>query len=219
LLFSKRLIQCEMLDQAPEELAHANLADLRRINRHFGGHYVVRRTVERAVNGNRNFTLLDIGCASGDVARMLNAQYPHARITCFDYKTINMKAAPHPKVLADAFQLPFRPASFDFVLSSLFLHHFTDDQATELLRAFYLLARKALLICDLERQLIPYIFLPATRALFRWNRITVHDGIRSVRASFRHTELLQLARQAGIPNAEVRAHRPAFRLSMVARRY
>lgn len=218
MLFSKRLIRPEILDHLPPDEARPNLADLIRINQRFGGHSVIRKTLERATDGHQRFSLLDIGCASGDTARVIQEKYPGARISCLDYNLVNMESAPYPKIMADAFQLPFGPRSFDFVLSSLFLHHFSDEQVIRLLRDFYSIAREALLICDLERQLIPYIFLPATKLFFGWNRVTVHDGVRSVRAAFRAPELARLAREAGIPVIEVEVHHPAFRISLIGRR-
>jgi SAM-dependent methyltransferase len=218
LFLSQRLIKPEILDHLPPEEARQNLADLVRINRYFGGHSVIRHTVERVVNGEPYFSLLDVGCASGDTARLVLSQYPHARITSLDYNRVNMENAPYPKVVANAFDLPFRDLSFDFVLSSLFLHHFSDEQVVGLLAQFYRITRKALLICDLERNLVPYVFLPASKFVFGWKRVTVHDGIRSVRASFRERELLHLAKRAGIENPELHTHRPAFRVSVIARK-
>jgi ubiquinone/menaquinone biosynthesis C-methylase UbiE len=133
-----------------------------------------------------------------------------------DQNEVNLSAAPPPKLIADAFQLPFGDESFDFVFSSLFLHHFEDSQVVALLRTFYAVARRAVLVCDLERHILPYLFLPATKYLFGWRRVTVHDGVISVRASFRANELLSLSRQAGIEGAEIRTYRPAFRISLVA---
>jgi len=206
------------MDHAPPEVAQRNLADLIRINRNFGGHSVLRRMAREIIAGDERFTLLDIGAASGDTARILQAIYPKAAITSLDYNAVNLGSAPHPKLLGDAFALPFRPGSFDYVACSLFLHHFTDEQVVELLRSFYAVARCALLVSDLERNIVPYCFLPATRYLFGWERITVHDGVISVRAAFRKSELLELSRRAGITNAQAAVHRPAFRISLTARK-
>ena len=215
-MFSKRLIRPELLDHVTPEEARPNLADLVRINRHFGGHSVLRKVLGRVVGRNERFTLLDIGAASGDTARLIQELYPRASVTSLDYNAVNLGAAPEPKIIADAFRLPIAPGRFHFVLCSLFLHHFNDEQVVELLRGFYAAAHRALLICDLERHILPYLFLPATKPLSQWGRITVHDGIISVRASFRADELLQLAHKAGIHVAEVQVHRPAFRISLVA---
>jgi ubiquinone/menaquinone biosynthesis C-methylase UbiE len=215
-VFPKRLIRPELLDHLPPEQARPNLADLVRINKHFGGHSVLRKTLAQVAATGDKFTLLDVGAASGDAARVIQGIFPEASIVSLDYNTSNLQEAPFPKLLADAFRLPFPPGSFDFVLSSLFLHHFQDAQVIELLRNFYQVARRGLLVCDLERHIVPYCFLPASRFLFRWQPVTVHDGVISVRASFRASELSHLSRQAGIQAARIRVYRPAFRLSLIA---
>ena len=104
------------------------------------------------------------------------------------------------------------------MLCSSFLHHFQDDQVTELLRRFYAVARKALLAIDLERHVLPYIFIRATRPVYGWGAITVHDGQISVRAAFQMDELLELAKRAGLQTVTVERYRPAFRLGLVAKK-
>jgi ubiquinone/menaquinone biosynthesis C-methylase UbiE len=119
-------------------------------------------------------------------------------------------------MVGDAFQLPVRDNSFDFVFSSLFLHHFTDENVVFLLREFARVARRAVRIIDLERNPIAYYFLPWTRWLFGWDPVTVNDGAISVEAAFQPRELEALARRAGLENPRARAYRPAFRIGLVA---
>jgi len=206
------------MDHASPEVARRSLEDLIRINRHFGGHSVLKQMVSRVIPKDERFSLLDIGAASGDTARVLQSAYPGATITSLDYNAVNLHRAPKPKVLGDAFALPFRPASFDYVICALFLHHFTDDAVIELLRNFYALARCGLFVSDLQRSVFAYYFLPITRLIYKWDWITVHDGMISVRAAFRKRELVRLAREAGIPCPEVRVHRPAFRIELIGRK-
>ncbi len=217
-MFSKRRIEPELLDHLPPEEARPNLADLVRINRHFGGHSVLRRALGQVAHADQEFTLLDVGAASGDSARLIAEMYPRAKVTSLDSNEVNLSAAPRPKIVANAFQLPFASNSFDFVVSSLFLHHFEDGAVMQLLTSFYAAARRAIIMCDLERHLVPWLFLPATKYLFNWKKVTVHDGVISVRAAFRARELIELTRRAGIQRAEIRTHRPAFRLSLIARK-
>jgi 2-polyprenyl-3-methyl-5-hydroxy-6-metoxy-1,4-benzoquinol methylase len=218
-MFSQRFIQPELLDSAEPEEARANLQDLVRINRRFGGHSTIRKTLARVAASKQAFSLLDIGAASGDSARVIQKAYPLAKITSLDYSVVNCEEAPMPKVIADAFQPPFAPNSFDFVFCSSFLHHFSNEQVTEFLRRAYEIARKALIVCDLERHVLPYLFLPATKFLFGWKRLTLHDGPISVRASFRASELRTLSEKAGITGVEIAVYRPAFRIAMIARKH
>jgi ubiquinone/menaquinone biosynthesis C-methylase UbiE len=206
------------MDHVPPEDARPTLADLVHINRNFGGHAALRRSLARVANPREPFTLLDVGAASGDTARLIRHGYPLASITNLDYNRVNLNQAPHPKLIADAFELPFLPQSFDYVLCSLFIHHFSDEQIRVLLRAFYAVARRALIVCDLERHIVPYWFLPLASVFFGWRRLTVHDGMISIRASFRRDELAQLITSAGIQGAELQLHRPAFRISAIARK-
>jgi 2-polyprenyl-3-methyl-5-hydroxy-6-metoxy-1,4-benzoquinol methylase len=215
-VFAKRRIQPELLDHAPPDVARRNLADLVRINSYFGGHSTIRKMLTSAIGREEEFTLLDVAAASGDTGRLITGLYPGAKVTNLDYNGVNLSSASYPKVIADAFQLPFPQGSFDYVLSSLFLHHFEDEQVEALLRELYRVARRAILITDLERHFLPYIFLPISRPFFTWGDITVHDGVRSVRAAFKAGELANLARRAGVANPSVLTHRPAFRLTLHA---
>lgn len=217
-IFPKRLIEPELLDHAEPGEARLNLADLVRINRDFGGLSVIRKMLAEVAPAEGPFTMLDVGAASGDTARFIQEIYPKAHVTSLDLHATNVEAAPMPKVIGDAFQLPFGDSSFDFVCSSLLLHHFPDEKVIALLSGFYRVARIALLISDLERHIIPYWFLPATKYFLGWKRITLHDGPISVRAAFRPDELRGLMRRAGIQEAQVDVHRPAFRISVVARK-
>jgi SAM-dependent methyltransferase len=210
------VIKPELLDHCEPALARPNLADLVRINQRFGGHAAIRYMMKQVARPIDTFSVLDVGAASGDTAKVILDNYPNATVTSLDRNATNLAAAPHPKLLADAFALPFSSNSFDFVLCSLFLHHFTNEEVKALLRGFFLVARRALLVADLERRWLPYAFMKMAKPIFQWNHVTVHDGLRSIRASFRVGELSALAQEAGLPEIRVKVHRPAFRITLIA---
>jgi SAM-dependent methyltransferase len=160
--------------------------------------------------------MLDVGAASGDMGAALRRRYPGATMTSLDRRCVHLEKAAHPKLVGDAFQLPFAERSFDFVFSSLFLHHFSDEQVVELFRNFRAVARRAVLAIDLERGPLAYYFIPATKWLFGWHDISLYDGPVSVRAAFKKDELLSLAHCSGLAEARVNVHRPWARLSLVA---
>jgi len=212
----ERVICHEILDDLPLEEARPSLNDLVRLNRHWGGHSTLRWLLAQAVpSHSETFSLLDVGAASGDMGECIRRWYPAATVTSLDYRASHMQSCAPPKVVADAFGLPFSPASFDYVFCSLFLHHFTNQQIVDLLRGFGAVARRAVLVIDLERHPIARNFLPWTKWIFHWDQVTVHDGVASVEAAFRKPELEQLARSAGLQDVRVSVFHPAFRIAMV----
>lgn len=211
------MICSELLDDAAGPDKQASLGDLVRIGRYLGGHRVLRSLMRRLTAEDEEFSILDIGAASGDTAGIIWDVRCGARVTSFDYRLEHLARAPYPKVTGDAFRLPFRDHSFDFVLCSLFLHHFENDAIVELLRSFGAVARRSVLVLDLERGPGAYYFMAMSRWLFRWNRITMHDAPASVEAAFKKSELAVLARQAGFTEVEARRHRPWARLSLIAK--
>ncbi len=204
-----RNIVPELLAQATPEEAEANLSDLRRLNRYFGGRQTLRSVLYPLLRpGTR---ILDVGAASGDHAAAL----AQAHVVSIDISENHLRGAAGDRVVADAFALPFAPGSFDIVMANLFLHHFEDAEIVALLAQFSRLARVAVVVNDLERSRLGWSFLPFTAPLFGWHPITIHDGTVSVAAGFQPGELSSLFDQAGMQGVRIRRHRPWFRLSAV----
>lgn len=212
---SGRVLGAELLEAADPALADRNLRELARINRWFGGHRALLRVLKDLAPPERPFSVLDVGAGSGDMGQCIRRCFSNATVVSLDHRSIHLRNAPGPRVAADAFQLPFLPNAFDFVLCSSVLHHFPSGQVIELIAELRGFARQALIVLDLERHPLAYHFLPMTRRLFGWSALTLHDGPVSVAAGFRTNELARLALAAGVNNVAVRRHWPWFRLSVV----
>ena len=212
-----RVIRPEKLERLGPREAKGNLRDLVRLNRWLGGHRILSRLLGEFYGRREAFTLLDVGAASGDFGRAIGRRFPRAVVTSLDLRLHHLDGASTPRLVADAWRLPFPRQAFDVVFCSLLLHHFPNPEAADLLRRLAGIARRALIVLDLERHRLPYWFLPLTRQLFRWDPVTVHDGCLSVAAGFQTEELARLARDAGLEGAVVRRHRPWFRMSLVSR--
>ena len=211
----------ELLDagQGTDAEVEASLADLRRINRFLGGRRVLRKLLGEQVRrrGLREFSLLDVGTGSADLPAAARRWYPRARVVGLDFHLRHLRLAESPGlrlVCGDARRAPFAPRSFDFVAASLFLHHFTDVQAPSLLRELAGLARRALLINDLDRHWLPFYFIAWTAPLLARSPITRFDGPASVQRAFGPGELERLAAEAGFRRFRARWHTP-FRRSLV----
>ena len=93
---------------------------------------------------------------------------------------------------------PFRPASFDFVLASQLLHHFSEEKIVAQLRTWSRLARRAIIISDLVRHPIAYYGIRLVTKLFTRNVMTLTDAPLSVQRAFTMAEWHELFRRAEI---------------------
>ncbi len=207
----------EMLDRGvPEDEALGSLQDLRFVNRWLGNGASVFRALRPYLPDCGR--LLDVGSASGDLPDYVLS---HLRAPVFavglDVKALHFHFAPKRlrRVVADVRALPFPERSFDVVTASLFLHHFGERELPVLLSRLFALARRALVVNDLHRALVPYllgrVFFPL---LFR-SRVSVDDGLVSIRRGFRPDELRAAFVAASLPQVRIERHFP-YRLLAVA---
>jgi SAM-dependent methyltransferase len=211
----RRVVRAEGLDSADAVEAERNLRDIARINRWFGGHRTLIRLLRGLVPPHDRFSILDVGAGSGDMGQCVQKRFRNATVVSLDRRSIHLMTAKTAKVAADAFALPFADGSFDFVMCSSFLHHFSKGEVVELLREMRRVARRSVIVLDLERHPFAYFFLPLSRGFLRWAELTVHDGCASVESAFRPRELESIAVALVPAKVALRRHWPWFRLSLV----
>jgi Methyltransferase domain len=197
----------------------ASLADLRRVNRWFGGIHTTRLMIENVVRstGDSEFSLLEVAAGSGDVTRrvrdLMRQQGIELRVTMLDRSLSHLERS-ESIVVADALALPFPNASFDLVSSGLFAHHLCPEELVRFVKQCLRVCRIAVLINDLIRSSIHLGLVYAGYPLYR-SRLTRHDGPASVRQAYTLDEMRELVTRAGAERVEVRRHY-LFRMGVVA---
>jgi ubiquinone/menaquinone biosynthesis C-methylase UbiE len=215
-----RATEPEQLDLGvPEAEVVRSLADLRFVNRWLGGRRALFPAVDALIEGLSSPRLLDVGCGSADLAAALSTRHPRLRSVGLDVKLLHLRLAPTTlaRVVADLRELPFAPGSFDIVTASAFLHHFDSEELPSLLRSLFELSRRGLVVNDLRRARVPLVF---GRLVFPWlfrARVSVEDGLVSIRRGFTERELRGLFESADLRAVEIRRVFP-YRLVAVARR-
>jgi SAM-dependent methyltransferase len=216
---SDRSLEPEWLDQGVgEEETLRNLADLRTVNRWLGAREALLAAVrDHLPPGGR---LLDVGCASADVpAFLLERLRGPVLAVGVDVRILHLRGAASTVrlVVGDIHRPPFPEAAFDVVTASLVLHHFDDPALADLLRGLYRLAGRALVVSDLHRGAVPLLFGRLVFPLLFRSRVSVHDGLVSIRRGFRPEELRRAFEEAGLPHVQIRRRFP-YRLLAVAAR-
>lgn len=198
----QRATEPERLDEGvPEREALASLADLRFVNRWLGNRPRLVAAVRPYLAGSPRPSLLDVGCGSADVPAALADAVPRLLAVGLDVKLLHVQSAPPTvrPVVGDVRALPFPARSVDVVTASLFLHHFDAAEAPGILRALYAVARRALVVNDLRRARVPYLFGRAAFPVLFRSRVSVDDGLISIRRGFTEDELRATFAAAGIP--------------------
>jgi ubiquinone/menaquinone biosynthesis C-methylase UbiE len=220
-----RIPSQEWLDDdlgTPEEIQQS-FDDLWRINRWLGGVSGCLHLLESYFDrrGSRHARILDVGSGdsrlSAHLQRELAQRNRSVKFVALDRRLSHLRndhrqTARLSRVVADVRNLPFQEKSFEVVICNLFLHHFSGNDAVDLLRRLGRIASEAVLINDLERHPLPYFFIRIAWPFAR-SRLTRHDGAASVRQAYTKDELEILARRAGFTHFEV-DRLPAFRLGL-----
>ncbi len=218
---SARATEQERLDEGvPEHEAIRSLGDLRFVNRWLGGRRSLRRAVTPLLSGPERPRLLDVGCGSADLPHLLRTDIGNRLLVVgLDIKLVHLQQTPSgiERVLGDVRRLPFKPRSFDVVTASLFLHHFDAPEVAPLLASLFALARRAMVVNDLHRALVPYLFGRVSFPLLFRSPVSVADGLLSIRRAFRPAELRGAFAEAGMPKVTIRRSFP-YRLVAVAER-
>jgi len=229
--FRQRSYELEHIDKGdytPEEY-EGGLVELRLVNRILGDASALRRTllkeIERA--GLRSFSILDVGAGSGELLRVAarwakrggrEARLVGLELNARSAQAILEESAGFPSIRSvrgDALELPFDDGRFDYVISSLFTHHLTDDCVVRALRELSRVARRRIVIIDLHRHPLAYFLYITLGRLLLHNRLVREDGALSILRSFRPAELQRLALMAGLRNIAVERRFP-FRLVLSA---
>jgi len=227
----QRRPQLELLDQGdlPAEEIEKSLADIRFVNRFWGGHRTAEAAALRLLEagGPRRTSLLDLGSGTADVslavARRAGKAGISVRLVALDRQLAHLTAtrrverARTPELVAgDALALPLADGSFDWVFSSLFLHHLSPEENVLVLREMARVARCGLFVLDVRRHRVARWIVGILGPVFFRSAVSVADGCASVEQAYTIEEVAEMARSAGLARFELRRVLP-FRLELSAK--
>jgi SAM-dependent methyltransferase len=181
--------------------------------------------VER--NGAREFSLLDVGAGTGELLREtarwarernLSARLAGLELNEQSARGLREESSGFDEIIAvrgDALRLPFDDGAFDYVMCSLFTHHFRDEAVVRVLVEMSRVARRRVYVIDLHRHPVAYYFYTTIGRLFLHTSLVREDGALSILRGFIPRELRRLAERAGLARARVERHFP-YRLVLSA---
>lgn len=226
----KRSYDKEMMDLAGNSpvLLADDLRNLRLLNRYLRGSRSVMLALWRVLGREplKQLSILDVGTGSADIPAAICARARRSniatRIIGLEADPVTARIAVHRTrqhaglriVQGDAGAPPFSPGSFDFVVASQFLHHFSEAKIIDLITQWAKLARRGIIISDLVRHPLAYYGIRWLTQLTTRNIMTLTDAPLSVRRAFTFKEWRDLLCQADVGPVEMFSVFP-FRMAAV----
>ncbi len=207
--FSTRSRGIEIMDDldCQGEVVNQTLRELDIINHWLGGNAVTLQAIQSAwdsIPKTQTITIADLGCGSGEMlrnlARLAEKEKRKVVLIGFDANTnIIDYAINHSKEFkhitfqsTNVFSKEFQDQKFDFVLATLFMHHFTEEELVTLFVSLKKQAKSAVIINDIHRHPVAYHSIKLLTSLFSRSAMVQFDAPLSVARSFTKPELQRI---------------------------
>lgn len=206
---------------------HGALQSLEWINRWFGNHQSVVKSINRICRKEKKtVSVIDLGCGGGDlIAAVAKAfqdkQIPfsilgidgnshtlqYAKQKCRRYKGIHFLQA---DILNDKFNLP----PCDILISSHFMYHFTEDGLIRFLGQHLPNTSTAVIFSELERHPFAMFLFKFFSFVLPISKLAKADGLLAIQRSFTKKEWLIILQKAGVKKFSLRRV-PFFRIQLI----
>lgn len=211
-----RSYQKELLDRndIPFDDIKRNMQELDFINRKLGGHDItldgIVTLIKNQMNFNSSVSILEIGCGGGDNLRAIRnwAERIHLPVQlkgvdinpqCISFarqqkrnRGIEFIVSDYKNVLLE--QQP------DIIFSSLFCHHFKEDELAFMLQWMRQNSQVGFFINDLHRHWLAYYSIKLLTTIFSKSYLVKNDAPLSVHRGFKKKDWNAIFAEAGIRN-------------------
>jgi 2-polyprenyl-3-methyl-5-hydroxy-6-metoxy-1,4-benzoquinol methylase len=184
----------------------------------------LQEAADRRSDPQTPLRIVDVGSGGGDVLRQV-ARWgnrrkltleltgidlnPHATRAASEFSATDPLSRSIRWLTGDVFRHPATQAP-DLVICSLVTHHMRDEEIVRFLRWMADHARLGWFVSDLVRSARSYRAFRVCSRVMRWHPFVQHDGLVSIRRSFREADWQRLLNAAGIPAEAVCLRRCAL---------
>ena len=223
----QRSYQKELMDgnDIPFEAMAQTLKELNIVNTRLGGHAITISGVRHLIKDKEKVSICEIGCGGGDnlfaiykycLKKNIPASFIGIDINpeCIAFAKQQYTQLPCQWICSDYALVNFENDRPDIIFSSLFCHHFTNEELVAMLKWQQQNSRKGFFINDLHRHWLAYYLIKYITKFFSKSYLVKNDACLSVARSFTTEDWNQLFQQAGIKQYTIN-WRWAFRFLVI----
>ncbi len=188
---------------------HNTLNTLANINKWLGGNKVTINGLKKVIKNHPKkepLNIIDLGCGGGDILRKV-ANY--GKKEGYIFKLIGIDANKDAMIYArqlsknypeisfidcDIFSDEFESLQYDVVLTTLFLHHFKEQQIINILSTTKKKAKLGIVVNDLHRNPLAYYLFKLVCLTIK-NKMIIEDGLTSILRGFKRKELESFSKE------------------------
>jgi len=219
MMMAKRSYEKELLDadNIPFSDILLNMQELNTINTLLGGHSITCKGIEYFLKNetqNKVLNIAEIGCGGGDnlaaISQFLKKRGREFTLTGIDIKKECIEFAKQKSpaginwICSDYRDVTWQDEKPDIIFSSLFCHHFTDEQLIEQLLWLKANSIMGFFINDLQRHVLAYYSIKYLTKAFSKSYLVKNDAPLSVMRGFIKDDWVQLLKAAGIKNYTIK---------------
>ncbi len=215
-MFARRSYKKELLDRddVPFEDIKQNMKELNLVNTWLGGHKITIEAFKRLVGSKKKISVCEIGCGGGDNLLAIDkwCQKNSIKVSlvgidmkpeCIAFAESRIEFSSSVNWIVSDYKEAVFAIKPEIIFSSLFCHHFTDE---ELIYQFKWMNENAAIgffINDLQRHILAYHSIRIITRLFSKSYLVKNDAPLSVLRGFKKKELESLLAKARIENFEL----------------
>lgn len=196
-------------DAIPFEDIKKNMQELNFINTWLGGHGITLDGFRKLIENRKQISVCEIGCGGGDnlaaIVKWCNKNNISVhcigidiKSACIDFAKENKTLEEISKWICSDYSKVIFDQKPDIIFSSLFCHHFNEDELTSQVRWMKQNASLGFFINDLQRHQLAYWSIKLLTRLFSSSYLVKNDAPLSVARGFKKEEWLKIFTAAGI---------------------
>jgi 2-polyprenyl-3-methyl-5-hydroxy-6-metoxy-1,4-benzoquinol methylase len=211
-----RSYQKELLDHdtIPFEDIKKNMQELNFINEWLGGHSITLDGFKELAGNLKEITVCELGCGGGDnllaiynYCRSKNIKASFIGIDikdeCIDFAKSQKELSPVTQWITSDYKKVALSVKPHIIFSSLFCHHFKEDELTYQFNWMKENATKGFFVNDLHRNWLAYYSIKFLTQIFSSSYFVRNDAPLSVARGFTKHELEEICAKAKVSEAIV----------------